>query len=261
MHRAPLLFAAALTLLAPAVQADQPPASVGVEERLGATVPGDVALHDEQGRPVRLGDLLGKPTVLTLNYFRCAGICSPLLNGVVDVVKKSDMVPGRDYQILTVSFDPSDGPDLAARKKANYIKQLPVTFPEEAWRFLTGDEAQTRRLADAVGFGYKREGDEYVHPAAVFILSPQGKVTRYMYGITYLPFDLKMAVAEANAGRTGPTINKLLRFCYSYDPKGRRYELAITRIAGVFTLLLAGLFAATVLVRRRASASGGGGTA
>jgi len=248
-----------LAALALAARAQAPGPAVGIDEHLGAQVPLDVALKDEQGREVKLGDLIDKPTVLTLNYFRCAGICSPLLNGIVDVVGKSDMVPGKDFQVLTVSFDPTDGPDLAARKKANYLKQLPVTVPPEAWRFLTGDGVQTRRLADAVGFGYRAETSaagttEYVHPAAIFILSPKGKVIRYMYGITYLPFDLKMAVSEANAGRPGPTINKLLKFCYSYDPQGRKYELNVTRVAGVLILLFAGVFAAAVAVRRKPAA-------
>jgi len=254
-----LATTALLTTLALAGLAQTPGPAVGIEEHLGAPVPLDVVLKDEQGHDVKLGDLIDKPTVLTLNYFRCAGICSPLLNGIVDVVKKSDMAPGKDFQVLTVSFDPTDGPELAGRKKANYLKQLPVTVPEGAWRFLTGDGAQTKRLADAVGFGYRAETSaagttEYVHPAAIFILSPKGTVIRYMYGITYLPFDLKMAVAEANAGRPGPTINKLLKFCYSYDPSGRRYELNVTRVSGVIILLFAGIFAAAVAVRRRPAA-------
>lgn len=249
---------ALLAVFALAALAQTPATDVGIEEHLGAQVPLDVTLRDEQGREVKLGDLIDKPTVLTLNYFRCAGICSPLLNGIVDVVKKSDMAPGEEYQVLTVSFDPTDGPELAERKKTNYFKQLPVTVPPGAWRFLTGDAAETKRLADAVGFGYRAETStagttEYVHPAAVFILSPKGKVIRYMYGITYLPFDLKMAVAEANAGRPGPTIGKMLKFCYSYDPAGRKYELNVTRLAGVFILLFAGVFAAAVAVRRKAA--------
>lgn len=261
MRRA-IRILAACAGLALAAAAQEKPLPVGIEEHLGAQVPMDVVLLDEAGKTVTLGDLVDKPTVLTLNYYRCAGICTPLLNGVVDVLKKTDLAAGKDFQVLTVSFDPTDTPDLASRKKANYLKQLPVTFPAEGWRFYTGEAAQTQRLADAVGFQYRAEQSpqgttEYAHPAAIFILSPKGRVIRYMNGITYLPFDLKMAVAEANAGRPGPTVTKLLKFCYSYDPAGRRYELNVTRVAGVATLLLAGLFAVTLFVRRKPAPAGG----
>lgn len=247
---------AALMLLALGTFGQETPPPVGVDEHLGAQLPTDISLLDEKGNAVPLQSLLGKPTILTLNYYRCAGICTPLLNGVVDVAKKSDLVAGRDYQILTVSFDPTDAPDLAGRKRDNYLKQLPVTFDPAGWRFLTGAGDQTKRLADAVGFQYRAElspegTTEFAHPAAIMILSPSGTVIRYMYGITFLPFDLKMAVAEANAGRPGPTINKLLKFCYSYDPAGRKYKVNVTRIAGVGTLLLAGLLASLLVARKK----------
>ncbi len=229
-----------------------PASEVGIDEKLGETVPLDLVLTDEKGRRVALGDLIDKPTILTLVYFRCSGLCSPLLNGVVDVLSRSDLEPGKAYQVITVSFDDRDGPELAAAKKANYLKQLKVTFPEGAWRFLTGDAATTRKLADSVGFRYRKEGEDFLHPASIFVLSPHGKIARYLYGITYLPFDLKMALLEASEERTGPTISKLLRFCYSYDPRGHRYFLNITRVAGLFTLLLIAGFAISLRVRGRA---------
>ena len=250
----PLLMMAWLALAAGVAQAEagdpRPGVSeIGIDEKLGQTIDLDVALVDETGKKVVLRDLIDKPTVLSLVYFRCAGICSPLLNGVVDVLRKTDLEPGKAFQVITVSFDDRDGPELAAAKKANYLKQLKVTFPEGAWRFLTGDAASTRRLADSVGFRYRREGEDFIHPASIFVLSPHGKIARYMYGITYLPFDLKMAVVEASEERTGPTINKLLKFCYSYDPRGQRYSLNITRVAGGFTLLLLVVFVIALKVR------------
>lgn len=239
--------------------AAQGPAAPGLTERLGGAVPLDVVLRDEQGAPVRLGDALDKPTVLALVYFRCAGICSPLLNGLGDAVERTGLRPGRDFRILTVSFDDRDGPTVAETKRRNYLAGLSKDFPPEAWRFLTGDAAETKRLADAVGFGFRREGSEFVHPAALTILAPGGRITRYLYGITFLPFDLKMAIVEASEGRAVPTAARVLQLCYSYDPGGRRYFLDLTRLAGLGTLVALVLFAAALVVRgaRRSRAEAG----
>jgi protein SCO1/2 len=230
-------------------RAVQDPPPVGVRERLGETVPADVVLRDESGAKVRLGDLVDKPTVLALVYFRCAGICSPLLNGLTNVVERTGLRPGTDFQILTVSFDDRDDPPLAAAKKRNYLAGLSPGFPPGAWRFLTGDAGETRRLADAVGFGFRREGEDFVHPAVLTLLAPGGKITRYLYGITFLPFDLKMAVAEASQGRAVPSVSRVLQICYRYDAAGRRYSLDITRIAAIATLGALLLFGAALAVR------------
>jgi protein SCO1/2 len=229
----------------------EPQLDVGLDEKLGQTVPLDLMLIDEEGNRVSLRSLIDKPTVLTLNFFRCTGLCTPLLNGVAEVLQRTDLVPGKDFQVLTVSFDPRDDAELAARKKENYLKQLGPTFDKRAWRFLTGDPVTTKRLADSVGFRFAKRGEDYVHAGAITVLSSEGKVTRYLYGVTFLPFDVKMAVTEANAGRTGPTIARFLRFCYSYDPSGRRYFLSITRLSAAFTILLGAGFAIAVVVTRK----------
>jgi protein SCO1/2 len=236
--------------LATSPDADHP-VDVGVDEKLGQKVPLDIKLIDEQGDRVSLRDLIDKPTLLTLNYFRCTGLCTPLLNGVAEMLQKTDQAPGKDFQVLTVSFDPRDTAEVAAEKKKNYTKQLGPAFPQSAWRFLTGDPISTKRLADSVGFKFARHGEDYVHPGAIMVLSPTGMVTRYLYGISFLPFDVKMAVTEAAQGRTGPTIARLLRFCYSYDPSGHRYSLNITRIAAAFTLVLAVGFGIAVAAKRK----------
>lgn len=224
---------------------------VGIDEKLGQTVPLDTALVDENGERVILRDILNKPTLLTLNYFRCTGLCTPLLNGVAEMLQKIDLTPGKDFQVLSVSFDPRDNAELAGLKKENYIKQLPPGFPPTAWRFLTGDPDSTKKLADAVGFKFAKRGDDYVHAGAVMVLSPNGKVARYLYGVTFLPFDVKMAIAEAAQGRTGPTIARFLKFCYSYDPAGRRYFVDITRLAAAFTIVLALGFGIVVAANRK----------
>ena len=198
--------------------------------------------------------LLGKPTVLTLNYFRCAGICTPLLNGVVDVVKKTQAEPGRDFRVLTVSFDDRDTPEIAATKRSNYLREVERPIAPESWRFLTGDAASTKALCDAVGFKFKRDGDDFVHAGAIIFLSPDGMVTRYMYGTTFLPADFQAAVGEANRGEPTPTITKLLKICFSYDPVGRRYVFSATKTGALIILALAvGFVIFLVRPKRRAA--------
>jgi protein SCO1/2 len=246
-HARALVAAALLLGIPPAAGAQE--GAVTLDERLGQQVPVDLVLRDEAGAPVRLGDLLDRPTVLALVYFRCAGICSPLLNGLTNVVERTGLAPGADFRVVTVSFDERDTPPLAEAKKRNYLASLSKGFPPDAWRFLTGDAATTKRLADAVGFGFRREGDDFVHPAVVTVLAPGGKVTRYLYGITFLPFDLKMALVEASEGRAVPTASRILQVCYSWDPGKQRYFLDVTRLAGLATVGLLTVFGAVVILR------------
>ncbi|MEW5764700.1 MAG: SCO family protein [Acidobacteriota bacterium] len=245
-----VLFLAPLVLTAQ--ESEAAAGDVGIVEVLGRSAALDATLKDEEGRDVTLRQILDKPTVLTLNYFRCAGICTPLLNGVVEFLNRLDGAePGRDFQVVTVSFDPTDTPEIALRKKQNYLKQMKRPFPPSAWRFLTGTAESTKALCDSVGFRFRQEGDQFVHPGAIVFLSPEGRVTRYMYGVTFLPADVAMAVEEARRGQAEPTINKLLAFCYSYDPAGRRYVFNVTRLAGAATLVLAGAFVAVLVLRRK----------
>jgi protein SCO1/2 len=244
-------FALSSSPAALAATQDEPPLDVGIDEKLGQSVPLDLMLIDEEGNRVALRALFDKPTILTLNFFRCTGLCTPLLNGVAELLQKTDQTPGKDFQVLTVSFDPRDDAELAGLKKQNYLKQLGPAFPPSAWRFLTGDPTSTKRLADSVGFRFAKKDDSYVHAGAIMVLASDGKVTRYLYGVTFLPFDVKMAVAEAQAGRVGPTIARFLKFCYSYDPAGRRYFLDVTRLAAAFTIMLAVGFGVALAVTRR----------
>ena len=243
----PASRAAAPVQTAPAVSATE----AGIDEKLGAKVPLDLTLNDESGRPVTLGALLDKPTILTLNFFRCAGICTPQLNGVADLLGQIKAQPGQDFQVLTVSFDPRDTPDIAQQKQANYLKQVNRPIAPSAWRFLTGPAPATRALCDAVGFKFKAQGDQFIHAGALMMLSPGGTVTRYVYGTAYQPADVQMAVLEAARGETRPTINQWLQFCFSYDPRGRGYVFSVTKAAATVTLLLAGAFAAFLIFRRK----------
>lgn len=226
---------------------------VGVGERLGEYVPLDLVFLDANGDSVRLGDCLDKPTILTLVYFHCPTICKPLLTNVADVVERTDIKPGKDYNLITVSFDEYDNPETATVMKRDITTSMRKVKQAGAWRFLTGDAKTIKQLTDAVGFGAERREKDFAHGAALIVLSPDGKIIRYLYGLRYLPADLKMAVAEANKGQVTPTIARVLQFCFSYDPEGRRYVLNVTRLAGTGGLLLVvgWVFYITTVGRRR----------
>jgi protein SCO1/2 len=224
---------------------------VGIDEHLGATVSLDLVLKGEDGQPVTLRQLVDKPTILTFNYFRCAGICTPQLAGVAEVLDRTLAEPGRDFQVITISFDERDEPEVAAQKRTNYLGEIKRPFPPAAWRFLTGPGATTKALADSVGFKFKRDRDDFIHAAALIFISPKGQITRYMYGTTYLPADFQLAAVEAARGEAQPTINKYLKFCFSYDPAGRRYVINTTVIGAIIVLLGAGIFLAVLVLKGR----------
>ena len=216
---------------------------IGLVEHLGEFIPLDLTFRNENGDTVKLAEIIDKPTVLSLVYFNCPGICSPLLSGVVDVLDRLDLKPGVDYQSLTISFDPTDTPELARAKKRNYFKAFRRgPFPEDAWIWLVGDSANIKKLTDAVGFKYKKEGKDYIHAGLLTVLSPRGKISRYLRGIEYQPFDLKMAILEASQGRTGPTISKLLLYCFSYDPAGKTYVFNFMKVFGTAFLVVLTFF-------------------
>ena len=224
---------------------------VGIDEQLGKNLPGAVSFNDEQGNPVTLQALFGKPTILALVYYECPGICTPLLNNLADTLDRSDLVPGKDYQVITISFDPKDTPATAAKKQANYLKQFHKPIAPAAWRFLTGTQAAIDQITAAVGFRYTTAGKDFNHPGVLTILSPEGRVMRYLYGVSFMPFDFKMAVIEASQRRPMPSINRALSFCYSYDPEGRRYVFATLKVAGSVMVFLAGLFVIWLVISTR----------
>jgi protein SCO1/2 len=240
-----LILAVGLTPAVPAA-VDEPQA-IGIEERLGDRIPLDLVFRDEEGKSVALGDVIDGPTVLSLVYYGCPGICPALLNGVVWVVNRAPSTPGEDYRLVTVSFDPGDTPEMAQQQRQRYLSQLKKPVAQEGWRFLTGDEESITKLTDAVGYRFRRDGSEFLHPTTLVVLSPSGKIARYLYGVSYQPFDLQMALLEASEERTGPTIAKMVKLCFSYDPEGRRYVANVTRIGMAATLVLAVAFVAVVV--------------
>ena len=222
-------------------------ADISIDEKLGAQVALDIVLEDEDSDDVTLRRLVDKPTILIFNYFRCPGICPVLISNVVEVVNQMELEPGKDYRIVSVSFDPTDTPELARQKKRNYLNQLRRPFSPDAWRFLTGTAENTKTVADSTGYSYVQQGDMYMHPGAIIVLTPTGIISRYMYGTSFLSADVAMAVQEAAGEQVRPTISKMLAFCYTLDPEGRGYVFSVTRFAGAVTLVLAIIFVVFVV--------------
>lgn len=216
---------------------------IGVVEHLDEFLPTDIYLIDENNQRVLLTDLIDKPTIINWVYFRCPGICSPLMEGLAKVMDASDLVAGVDYQVLTISFDPTETIDLGIRKKTNYLNL--VNKKEtigKGWKFFVSDSASIAKGTNAVGFKYKVTGKDFLHAASVTVVSPKGKITRYLNGIYFLPFDFKMAIIESSKGMSAPTINKIMQYCFSYDPVGQAYVLNVTKISGTLILFVAVLF-------------------
>ncbi len=226
---------------------------IGIIEKLDHHIPMDAMLVDEQGDTVIIGDLIDKPTILNFVYYRCPGICSPLMDGLADVMDGTELELGKDYQALTISFDAREKTFLAVRKKNNYLNLMEKS--EEArdgWRFFTGDSANIKALTEATGFRFKSTGNDFIHSATLIILDPNGKITRYMNGIYFLPFEMKMSILDAAEGKSGPTINRVLQYCYSYDPAGQQYVFNITKVTATLILFFGViLFLTLLLIRKR----------
>jgi len=220
---------------------------VGIDEKLGSRVALDAALKDENGNNVTLRQYVDKPVILMFNYFRCPGICPVLINNMVDVINRMPAVPGRDYRVVAVSFDPADTPQVAGEKKANYLNRMRRPFSPDSWHFLTGNAENVRTVADSAGFRYRRQGDMFVHPGALIILTPKGIVSRYLYGTSFVPADVEIGIQEAAGGQVLPTISRALAFCYVSDPQGRGRVFSVTRFAGAATLAIAGIFVIFVI--------------
>jgi protein SCO1/2 len=223
---------------------------VGIFENLGKPIPLDLKFVNEKSDTVSLGQLIDRPTILTFVYFDCPGICTPLLEGVSEVIEQMDMEIGKDYKVISISFNPNDDPAKAVSKKSNIVCEK-CTEKNENWIYLTGDSASINKVLTSVGFSIKRVGNDYLHPGAIMILSPKGIITRYLYGIKFMPLDLKLALIEAEKGLARPTIHRVLEFCYSYDPVGKRYGLEIMKLLGTFILLGIVLFLSILLIKSK----------
>ena len=234
-----LLIALVCAFVIPEIIAQEAPAELGIYEKLDQVIPDGLVFTDENYNTVDLKKEIDKPTVIALVYYECPGICSPLLEGVAEVITRAKLDLGTEYQVFTISFDPDEKPKLAKDKKTNYAKLVKNKDVQKGWRWFTGDSVNVNNLLNSLGFKVKKQGEEFIHPASLIVVSPEGKITRYLHGTYFLPFDLKMAVIEASEGRSGPTINKVLKYCFSFDPEGKKYVVNITRVSGTLILFIA----------------------
>jgi protein SCO1/2 len=240
---------AAPSMAQPAIPSDQTPAEfegAGVEEKLDAQVPLDLAFVDEQGEAVTLRRYFdsGKPVILSLNYFRCPMLCTLTLNGLVDAARRIDWTAGDEFQILTVSFNPDEGPELAEVKKRGYLQSYGREDAADGWHFLTGSKDNIDRLCDAVGFGYRydEKTGEYAHSSSIIFLTPEGRVSRYMHDVQFNPNDVRLSLVEASQGTIGSPSDKILLFtCFQWDPESGSYApsaMKIMRAGAMLTLLV-----------------------
>jgi len=228
----------------------KPDVEIGIVEKLGETIPLNLWFLNESGDTVTLGQLINKPTILFFVYFDCPNLCSPLMDGVSEVVGKLDLVLGKDYQLITISFNTKDTPEKARIKKVNFVQKISKEN-QKYWMYLTGEQENIDVITSAVGFKYKAQGLDFAHASAIMVLSPEGKITRYLYGLSFLPFDVKMAIIEAQKGLARPTINKVLEYCFAYNPGSKTYTLQITRIIGSITIFIALIVFIILLFNRR----------
>lgn len=223
---------------------------IGITEHLGDTIPLDLWFFNENNDTVTLRQLIDKPTVMCFVYFDCPNLCSPLMDGIADVVSKLDLNLGTDYEIITISFNTRDTPEKAREKKLNFVQRI-SRENQKYWIYLTGTQDNISAITAAIGYKYKPQGLDFAHASAIFVLSPTGKITRYLYGLTFLPFDLKMAIIEAQKGIPRPTINRILEYCFAYNPGSQTYTLQVTRILGALILFVALIIFTVLILKKR----------
>ena len=238
-----------------------PPELVGVtiDEHLGGALPADAEFRDTDGRPVKLGSYFDgkRPTLLVFAYHTCPMLCSLVLDATVRALNDVAWTVGREFDVVSISIDPKDTPETATRKRAKVVASYGRAHGSTAgWHFLVGDEDDIRKVTRAIGFQYNYDArqKQYAHPAAIYLLSPEGHIARYLYGIEYPPGDVRLGLLEASEGRSVSTTERILLYCYHYDPQGKRYSLVamnVMRLGGAVTLALLGGFLAVMWARER----------
>ncbi|HEY0379415.1 MAG TPA: SCO family protein [Pyrinomonadaceae bacterium] len=237
---------------------------VKIEQRLNEQVPLDLKFKDDTGREVTLREYFnkGKPVVLSLVFYKCPMLCDQILTGLLGSMRSVSFDAGKEYDVVTVSFDPRETPELAAEKKRNFVQRYNRAGAEQGWHFLVGDQENIARLTDAVGFryNYDEKTDQFAHAAGIMVLTPEGKLSRYFYGVEYFPKDLRLGLVEASDNKIGSLADQLLLYCYHYDPATGRYGpvvMRIMRLGGVATML--GIGALLLILRRRGKKGGARG--
>src|SRR5271166_2692282 len=234
---------------------DKPPAilnGVGIQQRLNQQLPLSLTFTDDQGKQVQLGSYLGKrPAILALVYYQCPMLCSEELNGLTAALQMVSFVPGKDFSVIVVSIDPTEGTDLAAAKKRSYLKRYGHPETAAGWHFMTGTQANIDALTKAVGFGYVKipgpDGrlTQFAHASSIQIVTPEGKLAQYYMGVEYSPKDLRLGLVEASANRIGSPVDNILTYCYHYDPQTNKHSLIVARVVqlgGLMTVFMLGGF-------------------
>jgi len=246
-HLLALVVCLLATRVSHAEAVELPSAQVDVIEHLGEKIPLDVLVTDQNGRQVPLGERFnqGRPVLLSLVYYECPSLCDMVSQGLVRSMRSIDLELGKDYDAVTLSFDPQDTVQAAVAKRKTFIRALNVTDSPAVWPFFTADASTIQKLTEAVGFQYAPVpgSRDMAHAAVVFVLAPDGTLSRYLYGVSFPPRDLRLALVEASAGKIGTTLDRVLLRCYRYDPASRRYAFFISsyiRIGGLVILLLVG---------------------
>jgi protein SCO1 len=231
---------------------------VSIEEKIGQNIDLSMIVTNEKGEKVALSSFFKahKPVILSPIYFNCPGLCNFHLNGLVDTLKKIDWTPSNKFEIVAFSFDATETPEVALKKKQNYLKSYGRTGTDEGWHFVTADQATVTKLTDSVGFKFKWNEDakEWAHASAAIIVSPEGKIMRYLHGIQFEPRDVKLALNEAAGGKVGNIVDNAMLFCFKYDSHQSKYGLqvfALMKIAGAITALALALWLVTVMIRVR----------
>ncbi|MFZ2950043.1 MAG: SCO family protein [Desulfuromonadaceae bacterium] len=225
--------------------------TIGIDEKLGSRIPLDITFRDEGGKPVRLAELVTGPTIILPVYYSCTNVCYNLQWGLAQVLPRIKSRPSEEYRVLSVSFDENDSPQVAARFKRVYLTSMHAPFPQDGWRFLTGDAETIHRFTKAVGYNFQRRGRDFLHPVASLIVARDGTIVRYLYGSTFLPKDLALALIEARDGTSGSTIRKMVEYCFTFDPGRKTYVFNILRVSATVVILCTGGFLVFLIVTGR----------
>jgi protein SCO1/2 len=254
-----LVLASSLVVGAQSAREDSILARIDIEQKLGTALPLDAAFVDEHGKAVRLGDFFAeRPVVIAPVYYECPMLCTLVLEGFIKALRTLKFAPGHEFDVVVLSFDPGEGPELALKKETAYLTSYGKPETADGWHFLTGTEPEIRRVTDALGFHYVYDDkrDEYAHGATLVIATPDGTIARYLFGIEFSARDLRLGLVEAAEGRIGTVVDRFLLYCYHYDPSAGRYSAAvlnIVRLGGVATVSAMLLF--FLAMRRRDKAS------
>lgn len=251
-----LFLSVSSILLSNEKQEEYTPPEIGIEHEqfLGGYVPLNTDFVESNGDTLTLKEIIdGKPTVLSLVYFNCPGICSPLLTNLGKTIDLAKLEPGEEYQVISISFDHRETPDLALKWKNNYYESMEhKQLDDEDWRFFVGSKENIKTLTDSVGFYYQQSEDgNYIHSGGLIVLSPKGKISRYLLGIDFLPFDFQMAVGEARRELSNPAVARIVDYCFSYDPDGKTYVFNFNKVFGTLIFLSIGIFLAVLVIKGR----------